>query len=363
MWRTEWFIAVSLGSCLAFGIAGHAVDSALSNPFVLALILIFLFAVILGSSMSVVRHAERIAVILGQPYGTLILTLAVTFVEVTSITAVMLHGANNPTLVRDTVVAVMMIVLNGMVGLSLLLGALKHREQHYNLQGANAYLGLILPLAVLTVILPDYTVTTGGPTLSKAQEWALAVMSIGLYLVFLAVQTGRHRGYFSLNEAETSGEHEELPSAHSLAYHVAMLVAYILPVVYLAEQLAHPLDYVTETLRGPAALSGVVIALLVATPEAIGATRAALANQMQRSVNIFLGSVLSTIGLTVPIMLVVSNVTAHPIVLGVEHAVMVLLLLTLVLAILTFASGHTNVLQGLVHLLLFITFLLLLIQG
>jgi Ca2+:H+ antiporter len=142
-----------------------------------------------------------------------------------------------------------------------------------------------------------------------------------------------------------------------------MLVAYILPVVYLAEQLAHPLDYVTETLHGPAALSGVLIALLVATPEAIGATRAALANQMQRSVNIFLGSVLSTIGLTVPIMLVVSNVTAHPIVLGVEHAIMVLLLLTLVLAILTFASGHTNVLQGLVHLLLFITFLLLLIQG
>ena len=138
---------------------------------------------------------------------------------------------------------------------------------------------------------------------------------------------------------------------------------YILPVIYLAEQLARPVDYVTETLHAPQALSGVVIAVLVATPEAIGAVRAALANQMQRSVNIFLGSVLSTIGLTVPAMLVVSNWTRHPIVLGVEHTNMVLLLLTLGVSIITFASGRTNVLQGIVHLLLFVTFLLLLVQG
>jgi Ca2+:H+ antiporter len=190
------------------------------------------------------------------------------------------------------------------------------------------------------------------------------LLTISLYAVFLAVQTGRHRGYFRVSDMDAIEEHKVASSGpRSLPYHVALLTLYILPVIYLAEQLAYPVDYVTETLHAPQALSGVVIALLVATPEAIGAVRAALANQMQRSVNIFLGSVLSTIGLTIPAMLAVSNLTGHPIVLGVEHANLLLLLLTLGLSILTFASGRTNVLQGVVHLLLFVTFLLLLVQG
>lgn len=364
MWRAEWYLAVTLSTCLAFALAGETIFSHLSSPLVLTFVFSWLFVVILGSAMSVVRQAERIAVILGEPYGTLVLTLSVTFIEVMSISAVMLHGENNPALVRDTLMAVIMIILNGMVGLSLLVGAWKHREQHYNLQGANAYLGVILPLAVLALIMPDYTVTTTGPTLSHPQQRMLALISIGLYVVFLAVQTGRHHGYFTLSETEASEEHEVASSGpRSLPYHVTLLALYILPVIYLAEQLAHPVDYLTETLHAPQALSGVVIAVLVATPEAIGATRAALANQMQRSVNIFLGSVLSTIGLTVPVMLAVSNWTGRPLILGVEHANMVLLLLTLTLSILTFASGRTNVLQGVVHLLLFVTFLLLLVQG
>ncbi len=363
-WQEEWFLAISLGSCSAFLLAGRSMHAALANPLVLTAVFGWLFGVILGSAMSVVRQAEHIAAILGEPFGTLVLTLSVTFIEVMSITAVMLHGANNPTLVRDTLMAVIMIILNGMVGLSLLVGAWKHREQHYNLQGANAYLGVIMPLAVLALVLPDFTVTTAGPTLSYAQQLTLAAIAIGLYIVFLAVQTGRHRGYFSSSEMDPAEAHKEVPAGGgSLSRHVVLLGLYIVPVIYLAEQLARPVDYLTETLHAPQALSGVVIAVLVATPEAIGAVRAALANQMQRSVNIFLGSVLSTIGLTVPVMLVVSNWTNHPIVLGVEHGNMILLLLTLGVSILTFASGRTNVLQGIVHLLLFLTFLLLLVQG
>jgi Ca2+:H+ antiporter len=363
-WRAEWFLAASLLTCLIFAFEARELQSYLSNPLVLAVVFFWLFGVILGSAMAVVRHAEHLAVILGEPYGTLILTLSVTFIEVMSISAVMLHGENNPTLVRDTLMAVIMIILNGMVGLSLLVGAWKHREQHYNLQGANAYLGVILPLAVLSLVMPDFTVTTAGPTLSIPQQRILALLTISLYVVFLAVQTGRHRGYFSFSEAEASEAHvEKVPGTRQLPYHVVLLALYILPVIYLAEQLARPLDYLTETLHAPQALSGVAIAVLVATPEAIGAVRAAMANEMQRSVNIFLGSVLSTIGLTVPAMLAVSNWTGRPIVLGVEHGNLVLLLLTLVLSVLTFASGRTNVMQGLVHLVLFVTFLLLLVQG
>jgi Ca2+:H+ antiporter len=192
----------------------------------------------------------------------------------------------------------------------------------------------------------------------------LSLIMVGLYTVFLAVQTGRHRGYFGVTDSGATTEHKEARSSpHSVLYYLALLVAYILPVVYLAEQLALPVDYLGETLHAPAALGGVIIALLVATPESIGAVRAALANQVQRSVNISLGSVLSTIGLTVPAMLVVSQWTHHPILLGVEHANMVLLLLTLFLSVVTFSSGRTNVLQGVVHLLLFLCFLLLLVQG
>src|SRR6185369_2594059 len=148
------------------------------------------------------------------------------------------------------------------------------------------------PLVVLAMIMPDYTVSTAGPTLSRAQETMLGVIMISLYLVFLAVQTGRHRGYFGTGEENAKQEGEE-PSRRSLPYSVVMLLLFIAPVVYLAEQLAKPIDYLIETLHAPAALGGVMIAILVATPEAIGAVRAALANKVQRSVNIFLGSVLS----------------------------------------------------------------------
>ncbi|MBB4200626.1 calcium:proton antiporter [Rhodoblastus sphagnicola] len=359
----ESFLLVPVLTCAAFLSFGSDLLSDLNQPVKLGLVFLWLFGVILASSLGVVRHAEHLALILGEPYGTLILTLAVTAIEVMSISAIMLHGDNNPTLVRDTLLSVIMIILNGMVGLSLLLGALRHREQHYNLQGANAYLGVIIPLAVMTLVLPNYTTTTAGPTLSNAQEHFLSLMAVALYIAFLMAQTGRHRGYFTGPDAAENQGKMEPTGSRSIAFHAAMLAAFMLPVVYLAEQLAHPVDYLIETLGAPTTLGGVTIAILVATPEAIGAIRAAVRNQMQRSINIFLGSVLSTIGLTVPAMLVVSHWTGRPIVLGVEHADFVILLLTLGVSIVTFASGRTNILQGFVHLLLFLAFVLLIFQG
>jgi Ca2+:H+ antiporter len=361
--REEWFLVVSAATCLSFLVAGETLLAGLAAPLKLALVFVWLFGVVLGSALSVVRHADHLAARLGEPYGTLILTLAVTFIEVVSISAVMMHGANNPTLARDTMFAVVMIVLNGMVGLSLFVGALRHREQHYNLQGANAYLGVIIPLAALSLILPDYTRTTAGPTLSVQQQAFLALMSIGMYCAFLAMQTSRHRGYFTLEEetAKPADARAEV-SRRPLAAHAVLLAAYMLPVVFLAEQFAKPVDYLIETLQAPAALGGVIMAVLVATPEAIGAVRAAAANHLQRSVNIFLGSVLSTIGLTVPAMLIISHLFGRSIILGVENTDFLMLVLTLAVSVVTFASGRTNVLQGAVHLLLFLAYLLLIVQ-
>jgi Ca2+:H+ antiporter len=369
--RQEWLLGFSWMTALAFLLFGDSLLGGLGHPVWLGMIFLWLFAAILGSALAVVRHAEHLAARLGEPYGTLLLTLSVTFIEVASIAAVMLHGANNPSLARDTLFAVVMIILNGMVGLSLLLGGWRHREQQYNLQGANAYLAVIVTLVVLTMILPNFTQTTPGPSLSHPQELLLALIGLGLYAMFLTMQTGRHRGFFSL-----ANEHEEgagsvvaarrakpLSRPRPALSHAALLVAYLLPVVFLAEQFAHPVDYLIETLQAPAALGGVIIAVLVATPEAIGAVRAALANHLQRSVNIFLGSVLATIGLTVPSIIVVSRLTGHDIVLGVEHTDLVMLALTLFLCVVTFASGRTNVIQGAVHVVLFAVYLALLVQS
>jgi Ca2+:H+ antiporter len=362
--RKEWFLLVSAITCLIFYLHGDSLFAKLEDPLWLSGIFAWLFTVVLSSAFSVVRHADHLAIRLGEPYGTLILTLSVTSIEVMSISTVMMHGENDPVLVRDTLFSVVMIILNGMVGLSLLIGALKHREQHYNLQGANTYLGVIIPLAVLSLILPSYTQTTPGPTLSTAQGVFLILMSVSLYGTFLVMQTSRHQSYFIASEEHLDAhDHASKNVSHSLVYHAVLLLAYMLPVVFLAEQLAHPIDYLIETLHIPGGVDGMIIAVLVATPEGISAVRAAKANQLQRSMNIFLGSVLSTIGLTVPAMLIISYLTGETLILGLQNTDVVMLLLTLGVSVVTFASGRTNVLQGAVHLILFAAYLLLIFQN
>ena len=362
MLREERFLIVGCVSSLCFFAFGSSLMASLGNPFWLIIVFVWLFTAILGSIFCVVRHADHLAVQLGEPYGTLILTISVTLIEVISISATMLHGANNPTLARDTFFSVVMIILNGMVGLSLLVGGWRHREQQYNFQSANTYLGLIIPLAVLSLILPDFTETTKGPMLSFMQETFLAVMGIGLYGTFLIIQTNRHRAFF-VHGDETVKHHSPASTSRSRVTHAILLVIYMVPLAYLADQLAPPIDQLVETMKLPAALGGLIIAVLVATPEAISAVRAAADNHLQRSINISLGSVLATIGLTVPAMLAVSHLTGRKIALGVEHTDLILLPLTLIVSVVTFASGRTNILQGVVHLLLFAAYVMLIFEG
>ncbi|WP_230721101.1 calcium:proton antiporter [Martelella mediterranea] len=335
----------------------------MGHPLKLTFLLAWFFFVILASAVGVVRHAEAISGRLGEPFGTLVLTLSITGIEVLSITAVMLNGENNPALVRDTLFSVVMIIMGGMLGISLLLGALRHRELTFNLQGANAYLGVIIPLAVFSLILPNFTRSTEGPTLSDLQKVMLGLMAAGLYLIFLMMQTGRHRGYFAQPEEDGAPTEEHKKPSGPLWLSVILLFCYILPVVYLVEQLAKPVDYIIETRGAPGVIGGVLMAILVTTPEGIGGVKAALNKRLQSSVNIFLGSVLATIGLTVPIMLAVSSALGLNLQLGLAPTDALLLVLILVVSIVTFSSGRTNLLQGAVHFLLFVAFLLLIYRG
>ncbi|SEO91155.1 MULTISPECIES: calcium:proton antiporter [unclassified Luteibacter] len=354
--RGEKLLPLAWLTCLAFLILPETLLAHLERTEWLVCVFAWLFLIVLGCAVAVVRHAEHLAHHLGEPRGTLVLTLAVTSIEVMSVTAVMLHGENNPTLARDTLFSVTMIVLNGMVGMSLLLGGLKHNEQAYNLQGANAYLGLIIPLGVLAMVMPDFAHGAVGAYRRLPHQLFIAIFAFVLYVTFVFLQNRRMRGYF-VEDAAKVRDTRERPVDRGPGTSAALLIAYMIPVVFLVDHLAVPIDYVMETLHAPIALGGLAMAILVALPEGLGAIRAANRNELQRSVNVFLGSVLSTIGLTVPAILLISRVTDHPITLGLDHSDLVLFVLTLFMSVVTFSSPRTHLLQGAVHLMLFACFI------
>jgi len=358
--RAEFPLLVGLGTIAIFLVVGSDLNELTTRTFPLLGVFVWLFAVILWSAMCVVRHADCLAIKFGEPYGTLILTLSAISIEVVVISTAMLHGENNPTLGRDAIFAVIMIALNGLVGLSLMLGGLRYREQHYNIQGVNAYLNVIMALAVLGLVLPNFTTSTSGPTFSTEQEIFFAAMSLLLYAVFLLIQTLRHRGYF-LDVKETATKHSphHLARIRSTRFHALMLLLYLGAVIFLAEKFAVPLDNSIEQFHMPQAFGGAVIAALVLSPEGLGGITASLQNQLQRSINILFGSVLATIGLTIPAVLMIGLLTKRSVALGLQGGNLPLLLLTLAVSVVTFTSRKTNVLQGCIHLLLFAVFVLL----
>jgi Ca2+:H+ antiporter len=357
--KREWPLLASFTTTALFYAFGGRWFADLSSALWYGFLLAWLFGAILLSAFAVVRHADLLAAKLGEPLGTLILTLAVTGMEVMMIAAVMYTGKGNAAFARDAMFAVVMIVMNGMVGLALLLGGLRHHEQAYNLQGANAFLAVIIPVSVLCMVMPNYTIATPGPTLSAPQAVFLVVMSVSLYGVFLAIQNLRHREYFIAPGASGAGE-AHVTGFRSVSHHGALLVLHLVPVVLLAKQLAVPIHYGIHEMGAPAALGGLLVSSLVLLPESVGAIQAARANELQRSVNLLLGSVLATISLTIPAILVIGFITGRQIVLGLIPTDGVLLVLTLVVSMLTFASVRTTVLQGAVHLLLFLAYLMLL---
>src|SRR6266481_7732627 len=358
--RSELSLIIGAVTATIFLWFGSRLVENLEHPGAMGLVFAWLFVAVLWSAISVVRHADCLAIKCGEPYGTLILTLSAITIEVVMISAAMLHGENNPTFARDMMFGVMMIALNGLVGFSLLLGGLRHHEQNHNLQGTSAYLNTIMALAVLGLVLPNFTTSLSGPRFSTEQELFLVVTSLSLYVIFLFIQTGCHRQYFkdAMVEPVARGDHSG-SQLRSTGFHAAMLFLYLIVVVILAEKFAIPLDNCIERFGMPQAFGGAIVAGLVLAPEAMSAFKAATRNQLQRSVNILHGSVLASIGLTIPAVLIIGMTTHRSVILGIEGGNLPLLVLTLGASMVTFASGKTNVLQGCVHLLLFAVFLLL----
>ena len=363
--QREWALLLSVLTVALFMVFGDRWLADLSSPAWFALMLGWPFVAILMSAFALVRHAEGLAVKLGEPLGTLVLTIAVTGLEAMMIAAVMYSAHGDSTVARDTMFAVVMIVLNGLVGLCLIVGGLAHREQKFNLYGANSFLAVIMPIAVLGLVMPNFTVASGVGTSSTLQSVFLILMSIGMYGVFLAMQTRWHREYFVAPVAAESGtaqedaEYHGLHEVRSIPYHTVLLLAYLLPVVILAKQIAIPINHGITTLGAPAALGGLLVAILILSPESLAAVRAARANHLQRSINLALGSVLASISLTIPAVLIIGFITGKTVVLGLGNVDMILLSLSLVVSVVTFSLERMNIMLGAVHMMMFLAYLML----
>jgi Ca2+:H+ antiporter len=314
-----------------------------------------LLVVLFGTVFAAVHHAEVIAERIGEPYGTLLLTLAVTVIEVALIATIMLGEKPVPTLARDTVLAVVMIVCNGLVGICILAGGLRYREQDFQISGANLYLSVLTVLATITLILPNYTLTTPGPLYSAAQLAFVSLVTIILYGVFLYTQTIRHRDYFII-EGDGAGGDAGHTSNRTLMLSVVLLLVSLVAVVLLAKKFSLVVDAGAAAIGAPPAFAGILVGLLILLPESVAAIAAARKNDLQKSINLALGSSLATIGLTIPAVAVAAFALDKTLILGLDQREMVLLVMTLILSMLTFGTGRTNILFGLVHVLVFAVF-------
>jgi Ca2+:H+ antiporter len=315
---------------------------------------------LIATVFAAVYHAEVVAHCVGEPFGTLVLAIAVTIIEVALIVSMMITGGiEKAGLARDTVFAAVMIVCNGIVGLCLLVGGLRHREQVFQLQGANAALSVLIALTTFTLIFPNVTTTTVGPTFSSSQLAFAAVISLILYGSFLFVQTVRHRDYFLPANGGGEETHAPPPPGKVGLLSAGLLLASLVAVVALAKALTPTLEHGIEKVGAPKAVVGIVIAALVLLPEGLASLRAASANRLQSSINLALGSVLASIGLTIPAVAAVSILLHKPLTLGLGAKEEVLLAVTLIVSVLTLGTGRTTVLQGIVHLVIFAIFLFL----
>lgn len=324
-----------------------------------------IFAAIMGVTLisvvlSAVHHAEVVAHRVGEPYGTLILALAITVIEVSLIISIMLtEVGQDSTLARDTVFAAIMLILSGIIGACLFVGGYKYKEQAFIKQGVSAALVTLSAISVLTLVLPNYTTSAAGPVYSNSQLIFVAIISLVLYGSFVAVQTIRHRDYF-LPEDGTPGDedtHAAPPSTATALISLLLLLVALVIVVLLSKKLSPTIESIVVNLGAPKSLVGVIIAAVILLPEGLAAIRAARQNRLQTSLNLALGSALASIGLTIPAVAIATYFVGFRVTLGIDAKSSLLLILSLFIISISFNAGKTNILQGIVLLVILATYM------
>jgi Ca2+:H+ antiporter len=316
---------------------------------------------LVGAVIAAVHHAEVVAHRVGEPFGTLVLAVAVTVIEASLILSIMFAGGEDAaTLPRDTIYAAVMIICNGVVGACVLVGGLVHREQSFRVEGSGAGLAALIALSALVLVLPDFTTTTPSGTYSRSQLAFMAVVSAALWAVFIFIQTIRHRDYFlPVVDASNADAHAKPPTNREAWASFGLLFVSLVAVVGLAKVLSPSVERIVTAAGAPKAVLGIVIAMLVLMPETSAAVRAARANRLQTSMNLAIGSALASIGLTIPVVAVAAIIFGLPLVMGLEPKDLVLLAVTFVVSTVTLGTGRTHMMQGAVHLVIFAAFLFL----
>lgn len=372
-WQSEPSLLLASALLVTLGVTRLLGGDALLDGLVYRMLAFpLLVAMILLLAFRALAHANVLGDRFGEPYGTMLLTFSILSIELSLIIAVMITGKPDPTMARDTMFAGFMLTMNGVVGVVLLAGGLRHREQEFNLEGARAYLGALIPLAVITLILPNFTRAANGK-LTDMQAVSVGIATVLFYAIFLGVQTMRHRDYFISANTPNAGVEPaavaasppsaaDAPAPTGNAHHLALLLASLILIGLLGRELAGIVDHAIHRLGIPTALGAILIATLTLAPESVSAYRAAMADHLQHSINVFLGGALATIGLTAPCVLLIGLWLDRPIILGLQGTDLVLLVLTLFVSSLTFGGVRTNVLQGAVHLLLFAMYLIMIVS-
>ena len=325
-----------------------------------SIIFLIVLGVIIFSSLGVVRHAEKLAYKFGEPYGTMILTFSAVIVEIIMISTFILNNENNPTLARDTIYSTLMILLNGLTGFAMLVGGIRYGEQKFNLKSTNSFLSMIIGIIGLGLLLPNLL----PDKLEYSYTVFLILICLLLYAFFIKLQSGKHNYYFQFEEQlkinnKNSPEHLPPKSEINSFYNVSMLVSLIVLISLLSEYLSLFIDDEIFALHFPQSIGGLVVAMVIVSPEGLTAIRAGLNNDMQRVINISLGSMLSTISLTIPAVLILSVITGKETILGLEPVQSAMVIISLLVGMLSCKDGETNALQGFIHIALFIAFIFL----
>ncbi len=317
---------------------------------------------LVGNVIASVHHAEVIAHRVGEPFGTLVLALAVTIIEVALIVSMMLSGGVDAAgLARDTVFAAIMIILNGIIGASLLVGGRRHRVQGFRLDGINAALGALTVIVVFTLILPNYSTSAAGPVYTNSQLIFVAIAVLLLFVAFTLFQTIGHRDYFlpTDEDEDDPDKHAAQPTTRDALTSLALLLVALVAVVLSAKAISPSIEAALGALGAPAATLGILIAAIVLMPESVAAVRAAHSNRLQTSLNLAIGSAIASIGLTVPVVAVLAVVMGWPLALGLDMKQTLLLVLSLFVVSISLRTGRTTVLPGVVHLVIFAAYLFL----
>jgi Ca2+:H+ antiporter len=348
--RSSWLVPVLAWLILAlhFIIAANVAVDLIASVLLIATV------------FAAVYHAELIAHWLGEPLGTLVLAVAVTVIEVALIVSMMIAGGpDKAVLARDTVFAAVMIICNGIIGLCLLSGGIRHREQDFRVHGASAALAVLATMTILTLVLPNFTTSAPGANFSPPQLMFAGAVSLILYVSFVFVQTVRHRDYFLPVNVSDEEAHAPRPNTRTAVISLLLLPVALAAVVGIAKALTPALESGIARAGVPEAVVGIVIAAVVLLPEGVASLRAARLNRLQTSMNLALGSSLCSIGLTIPAVAAISVALRRPLTLGLDPKEEVLLALTLLLCVITLGTGRTTVLQGIVHLVVFGSYLFL----